>query len=66
MLKRRNGIVWRNIEQDTLKLDIEFSFSNSGEKLNSYADLTIEHIEKIIEATGTEGKQAFLPGRYSN
>ena len=64
MLKRRNGIVWRNIEQDTLKLDIEFSFSNSGEKLNSYADFKIEQVEKIIEATGTEGKQAFLPGKY--
>ena len=38
-----------------------FSFSNNGAKFNSYADLTIEHMEKDIEASGTEGKQAFRP-----
>ena len=61
MLIRRKGNVWRSIKHDILQLDIEFSFSNSGAKFNSYADLTIEHIEKDIEASGIEGKQAFLP-----
>ena len=65
MLIRKKGIVWRSIEHDILKLAIDFSFSKSGEKFNSYADLIIEHMEKIIEAIGMEGKQAFLPKNYS-